>query len=299
MTGDQGEQAGGESVTAVVVAFESAGVLPECLDALRTARVPAIVVDNASLDASAEVARAHGAHALVQSVNHGYGRANNIGVEAADGAAWCLLVNPDLVVAPDTVARLLAVAKAHPKAAMLVPRIVEADGSVFEHEVTLLSPVAPPLPATAALGDGVREVAFASGACMLVRRDVFRALGSFDPAIFLFYEDDDLCLRLRQAGWQILHVEGASVRHGRGKSSAPGKGRSYVSRYHQAWSRRYVQQKHGLDASSIGFLAKNAVKLAGAALVLDRRRMERYRGSVAGTLASYRGKPAFDGEGTR
>lgn len=299
MTVARGEQAGGESVTAVVVAFESAAVLPECLDALRAAGVPAIVVDNASRDASAEVARAHCARVLVQAVNHGYGRANNIGVEAADGAAWCLLVNPDLVVAPDTVARLLAVAKAHPKAAMLVPRIVEADGSVFEHEVTLLSPVAPPLPATAGLGDGVREVAFASGACMLVRRDVFRALGGFDPAIFLFYEDDDLCLRLRQAGWQILHVEGASVRHGRGKSSAPGKGRSYVSRYHQAWSRRYVMQKHGLDASSLGFLARNAAKLAGAALVLDRKRMERYRGSVAGTLASYRGKPAFDGEGTR
>lgn len=299
MTGKPGERVDGDGVTAVVVSYESAGVLPECLDALRSAGVAAIVVDNASRDASAEIARGHNARALVQPINHGFGRANNIGVEAAEGAAWCLLVNPDLVIAPDTVAQLFAVSKTHPKAAMLVPRIVEADGSVFEHEVTLLSPVAPPLRVGAASGNGAREVAFASGACMLVRRDVFRALGGFDPAIFLFFEDDDLCLRLRQAGWQIVQVDGASVRHGRGKSSAPGKGRSYVSRYHQAWSRRYVLKKHGLDASSLGFIAKNAVKLAGAALVLDRRRMERYRGSVAGAFASYRGKPAFGGKGTR
>ncbi|HZB37140.1 MAG TPA: glycosyltransferase, partial [Beijerinckiaceae bacterium] len=63
-------------VTAIVVAFDSAHVLPACLDALRREDVPAIVVDNASEDGSAEMAEAHGARVIRNARNEGYGRAN-------------------------------------------------------------------------------------------------------------------------------------------------------------------------------------------------------------------------------
>lgn len=291
------EACGGLDVTAIVVSYNSALVLPACLEAMRSANVDVLVVDNASSDASVAVARSYGARVLPQARNLGYGRANSLGVAAAEGRAWCLILNPDVVIGRDALAGLVAAAEEDPKAALVAPRIVEADGRVFEHETSVLSPVAPPLPDAGACGEiGLREVAFTSGAAMLVRRAAFEDIGGFDPNIFLFYEDDDLCLRLRRTGWQILQVDRVSVEHGRGKSSAPGKGAGYVSRYHQAWSRVYVLRKYGMATGAIRFLMVNALKLVGATLVLNRQRMERYRGSVAGTLAALRGEAAFANE---
>lgn len=281
-------------VVAVVVTHDSAAVLGDCLTALAAAAVPVIVVDNASGDDTLAKAQRHGARIIRAPFNEGYGRANNRGIRAAGDARWCLVVNPDLVVAPDTVRRLLQAGEADRRAAIVVPRIIEDDGRVFTHEDSLLSPAAPPLPEPAAAdGADVREIAFASGACMLVRRDVFLEIGGFDPAIFLFYEDDDLCLRVRRAGRSILIADAVEVRHGRGKSAAPRPGRTRLVRYHQAWSRCYVAGKHGVSAGVVPFMLVQGIKALAGYATFNRRRIERHGGSVAGAWAALRGRPAF------
>jgi GT2 family glycosyltransferase len=83
-------------LTAIVVSHDSADALPACLAALAREGVPAIVVDNASRDGSVAVAEAHGARVIAHPRNEGYGRANNIGVRAAEGARHVLILNPDL-----------------------------------------------------------------------------------------------------------------------------------------------------------------------------------------------------------
>ena len=88
------------SLVAIVVAHDSADVLPACLAALAGQHVPAIVVDNASRDASVAVAEAAGARVIRNARNEGYGRANNRGVRAAEAAEHVLIVNPDVVPAP-------------------------------------------------------------------------------------------------------------------------------------------------------------------------------------------------------
>jgi GT2 family glycosyltransferase len=134
---------------------------------------------------------------------------------------------------------------------------------------------------------------FLSGACLLVRRSAFEAVGGFDPAIFLFYEDDDLCRRLRDAGHALVHVDAAQARHGRGKSTAPSLRRRYVARWHLAWSRAHVGAKYGQSTQAWRTLVLNTLKALGYGLIANRMKAAAHAGSAAGALAWLRGRTAL------
>lgn len=283
-------------VTAIVVVHDSAAVLPRCLASLAAEGVPAVVVDNASTDETVGVARAAGATIVRNARNEGFGRAMTIGVREA-ATPLCLLVNPDLTFDPGAVAELLAAAGRYPDAALLAPRLIEPDGRVFFQPRSLLAGFLPNPKGVLRQPDGDCCVPFLSGACLLVRRDAFLAVGGFDPAIFLFYEDDDLCRRLGDAGRALVHVHGAVARHARGTSAAPKPGRHFRARWHGAWSRVYVSRKWGLGSGSAATIAISALKLLPSLLLFRRQRIERYAGTLLGTLAALRGRSALAREG--
>ena len=271
-------------ITAVVVAHDSAHVLPDCLDALSRAAVPTIVVDNASKDNSVEVAEAYGAAVIRNNRNQGYGRANNIGVRAAE-SEFVLIVNPDVILEPGAVAELLGAARRYPEASLFAPRLVEPDGRIFFQARSLLSPYLKNPSGRLVLPEGDACAPFFSGACLLIKRDLYLRLGGFDENIFLFYEDDDLCRRVADSTPALIYVHEAIARHARGQSSTPKPGRVFKSRWHQAWSRAYVSRKYHLPNPAPRMFAVNAVKALGACLVLNRRLIERYGGSAAGAWA--------------
>ena len=283
-------------ITAIVVAYDSAEVLPACLSALAGEGIPAIVVDNASGDASAAIARAQGAVIIANARNEGYGRANNQGV-AASATPYVLIVNPDVEIRPGAVSALLAAAERYPDAGMLAPRIVEPSGRVFLQPRSLLSPDHLNRSGAMAIPEGDACLPFLSGACLLIRREVFLALGGFDPAIFLFYEDDDLCRRMRDRGHALVHVHEAEAGHGRGRSSAPSPGRRFKARWHLAWSEGYVAGKYGLPRPAFVRILENLAKAAGYGLLFRREKMFAHAGSAAGALAWRRGRTAIAREG--
>jgi GT2 family glycosyltransferase len=283
------------SVTAIVVTFDSAHALPECLGALRADGVSALVVDNASTDETVAIAEGQGAAVIRNARNEGYGRANNIGVRAAD-SEFALIVNPDCVVDRGAVAALVDAARRYPDAALFAPQIVEPSGRVFYQPRSLLATSLTNPGGKLVLPEGEACAPFFSGACFLIRRDVFLGLGGFDQNIFLFYEDDDLCRRIADSGAALIYVPQALVRHGRGRSSGEKPGRIFASRWHQAWSRAYVSRKYGLPNPAPGMFAINALKAAGASLTFRRKLIERYGGSAAGALAFLKGEKALERE---
>jgi GT2 family glycosyltransferase len=283
-------------IEALVVAHDSAKRLPACLAALALEGVPALVVDNASRDGSAEVAERLGARVLRLPRNEGYGRANNLGARTS-GAEFLLIANPDIVLDPGTTAALLAAAARYPDAGLLAPRLLEGETRLFFQSRSLLSAVLPNPKGVPCRPDGDVCAPFLSGACFLIRRDLFLSVGGFDEKIFLFYEDDDLCRRLLDAGRAPVHVHHGTARHGRGLSSAPAPGRVFRSRWHQAWSRAYVASKYGLPGAAPGMLALNAPKALLSLLSFRRSVIERYLGSAAGALAFLRGRTALGREG--
>jgi N-acetylglucosaminyl-diphospho-decaprenol L-rhamnosyltransferase len=282
-------------VTAIIVIHDSAAVIAPCLASLAREGVSAIVVDNASTDDGAAIAERHGAVVLRQSQNQGYGRAMNIGMRAA-ATRYCLLTNPDLVFDPGSVAALIEAAGAYRDAALLAPRIIEPDGRMFFQTRSLLAGFLTNEKGNPALPEGDCCAPFLSGACLLADRAIMLGEGGFDEAIFLFYEDDDLCRRISDKGHALVHVHRAVVRHARGQSAAPRPGRIFRARFHLAWSRLYVTRKWGLADHGGWFALPAALKLPLAWLMRRPERVERYAGTLAGWWAFQRGTTALSQE---
>ncbi len=226
-------------MSAVVVSYNSATYLPDCLRSLRSEGVTdVVVVDNASSDGSVEVARAADPEARVveAGANLGFGSAANRGV-ATTLSEYVLILNPDTVVEPGTVKALSEAFDRDPDLAVVGPRMENLDGTLYpsvrrfpDLGVALghafLGLVWPANPYTRRYrmldwdhDNPAADVDWVGGACVLVRRTAFDVVGGFDEAYFMYVEDVDLCWRLGQAGWRIGYEPGGRVVHALGGSS--------------------------------------------------------------------------------
>jgi GT2 family glycosyltransferase len=221
---------------AVVVNWNGAALLPPTLAALRQAAPGArrVVVDNGSTDESAAVvAGFEGVEWLPLGGNRGFAEANDVVMRRAlaEGARWIALVNPDMRVAPDWLERLVAAGEATPDAGLLQglvlfedePGIVNSTGLVLDRlgrasDRDFGAPLA-----TLSRADG--PVTAASAGAVLLRGDMLRAVGLFDPAYFAYCEDVDLSLRAARGGWRSHYVSSARAYHGYERSFGPGSPR--------------------------------------------------------------------------
>ncbi len=227
------------SVSAVIVSYNSAAYLPDCLRSLRSEGVSSVVVvDNASSDGSVAVVQADdpAATVLETGANLGFGTAANQGVAATAGE-YVLILNPDTVVEPGTVKALADALDRDPDLAVVGPRIENLDGTLypsvrrfpnltvaFGHAFLGLVWPANPFTRRYRMLDwdhdrAAADVDWVGGACFLARRTAFEMVGGFDEAYFMYVEDVDLCWRLGQAGWRVGYEPGGRVVHALGGSS--------------------------------------------------------------------------------
>ncbi|HET6908587.1 MAG TPA: glycosyltransferase family 2 protein [Mycobacteriales bacterium] len=201
----------------IIVSYRSAPHLVHLLPRLPAAALAAvIVVDNASDDESVTVARSvPGVTVVANSANMGFGRACNVGASRAPAGADLLFLNPDADIAASDLQGLVGVLDDHPRCGLVGPRVwrgaepltSSGDEATVATELRMFAPkfIADRLPDRRHPADQPHdgEVAYVEGACMLVRRAAFDAVGGFDPAYFLFFEELDLGNRLRRAGWTV------------------------------------------------------------------------------------------------
>jgi N-acetylglucosaminyl-diphospho-decaprenol L-rhamnosyltransferase len=235
------------SIGVVIVNYNAGPALTACLASVREhlARrtdVSVVVVDNASRDGSlqAGLLACPEARALQLPSNVGFGTAVNRGV-AAVGGQHLLLVNPDCRLQSGVVEALQATLDMVETCGIVAPRVLDDDGTVqgsARHDPTpftglfgrtsLWTRVFPRSrlarsqivwPDRLGAAPEGYPVDWVSGACMLVRRDVFTRLGGFDEEFFLYWEDADLCRRAREAGWHTRYLPGVAVFHSVGQSS--------------------------------------------------------------------------------
>jgi GT2 family glycosyltransferase len=219
-----------------------------------------VVVDNASEDGSPEMVRERfpGVQLIEARENLGFARGYNRAGEAAWGR-YLLMLNPDTVTQPGALWRLVDFLDSQEQVGAAAPRLVNSDGSlqyscrrfprplaaVFRN--TLLGRLAPGnrfareyLMADWDHGT-VREVDWASGAALCVRREAWEEVGGFDEGFFMYAEDVDWCLRARQAGWRICYVPEAVIVHRVGRSSDQ-RPLAMVREFHRSMARFY--RKH-------------------------------------------------------
>lgn len=206
----------------VVVNWNRRDLTLECLasvdDLECEGSVHTVVVDNGSTDGSVEALRANFPEVSIVEMgrNAGFAVAANAGIREAQalGSDWTLLLNNDATVASDLLTRLLAAAS--PGVGLLAPTItVYGEPDVVwpaagkRRRLTLAAVDTTAQPPSALPYD----VDWAVGCCLLVNREVWAAVGPFDERYAVYYEDHDLCLRARDAGWRIVHVPSARATH--------------------------------------------------------------------------------------
>ena len=205
-------------------------------------RWEAVVVDNASSDGSAAVVADLAPHArLVRNEeNVGFARGVNQGLAATSGSL-VLIINPDCRLVPGAFDSLRRALEQSDSCAIAGPRILNPDGTVqgsargdpnmftgLFGRTTVLRRILPDLAVSkrnvvsdSAVGNGRAGVIvdWLSCACMLARRVALRTVDGFDERYFLYWEDADLCRRLRARGYQVRYVPGATAIHRVGQSS--------------------------------------------------------------------------------
>jgi GT2 family glycosyltransferase len=270
-------------LSVIIVNHLSGRFLGDCLASLcprvDTERAEVIVVDNGPHDPALDgaLARCAGVRLLRCPDRPGFGEANNAGARDAAGA-HLLFLNPDTVVPRGAVEELLSFARMRDCDAV-GPRLVDGDGALEishapdpgllgEGSIRLLRHLGPLVPAVV-LGRGrAREVDWLTAAALLVRTPAFRDVGGFDEGYPLYFEDADLCRRLRDRGGSCWFLPTTCVTHLRGRST--GAARQGTPQLSAAAERKY-------RAGQLRYYARHRGALHNA--VLRRYLRRRFRGS--------------------
>jgi GT2 family glycosyltransferase len=245
-------------VDVVVVSYRSAATLRGCVEPL--ASMPGVsvtVVDNDSPDDSvATISELDGIDIVRAARNGGFAFGCNLGV-ARGSAPFLLFLNPDARIDEASLQTLVRTLRDDPRTGLVGPRILDDDGSLaysvrrfprlrstfakalFLHRLWPLAAWTDELVRDPAVYDRPGTPDWVSGACMLVRRDAYTAVGGFDERLFLYCEDTDLCRNLWDAGYTVRYEPAALVRHVGGASSGVGETQAIAARSRVLYARKH------------------------------------------------------------
>jgi GT2 family glycosyltransferase len=225
----------------VIVNWNSIDFTIDCIASIRASvrqlDYEVIVIDNASQDGSCPaLTETYPTVLLLRSDrNVGFARANNVGFAASRGAN-ILFLNPDTKVLGNAIEIMASRLDMDPNVGAVGCRLLNCDFSVQTSCVqpfpTILNqifgleyfqrfrPTARLLGLSALFSkDGSREVEVVSGACLMVKRQIFDSVGQFSTANFMYGEEADLCYKIRRAGWRVCHEGDAQIVHYGGQST--------------------------------------------------------------------------------
>ena len=206
----------------ILVNYNGRDYIDKCLQSLISTLPPKseiIVVDNASPDGSGNYIAEQYPHVtvLANRQNVGFGKGNNLGVDHAQGE-YLVFLNPDTYFIDSWLEPMLTVLESSPKIGMVTPKIlllrepelINACGNEMHFTGLTLCRGAR---AKADQYNESAEVNAVSGAAFVVRKSLFQQLGGFDSLMFLYMEDTDLSLRVRQAGYTVVYTPKSVVYH--------------------------------------------------------------------------------------
>lgn len=232
-------------MTIIILNYKMKGLVRNCLRSIfeknLTFPFEIIVVDNDSCDGIEQMLREQfPAVKFMQSgKNLGMGAGNNIGIRMAAGK-YVLIINPDIFVLPGAIERLYNFCVQHPDVGLAAPRLLNPDRSLqytcyrwhrfwtplFRRTILARLDFAKKEVARFLMSDWghneTREVDWIQGSCFLTPKKVFDEVGLFDERFFMYFEDTDLCRRIKNAGYKVMYLADAEVIHLHRRQSADG-----------------------------------------------------------------------------
>ncbi len=225
-----------------------------CLDSLRRngyARHRIVVLDNASIDGSAPAIREAFPEVEIVSLaeNRGYAGNNNVGIRHAleQRADWIVVLNEDTVLDEHCLERLVQAGESDARIGIAGPMVYHFDQpEVIQSAGGVLTRTWDAVHIGANERDDgrfvhLRDVDWISGCCIMIRRQVFEQIGLIDERFFYYWEETELCIRARRAGWRIVHVPQAKIRH---KGVQPDYRPKPAVTYYAARNRLLALSKH-------------------------------------------------------
>lgn len=202
----------------------------ECLESIKQITYPnyeILLVDNGSTDGSVEYFREHypDIEIIVNKNNIGYAEGNNVGIRKAmgNGVDYVLILNNDTVVDPEFLDELVKVAESDPWIGFAGPKVYYYNYKQKKDSINFaggkldmwkgrtyhigLNEV------DSGMYDGIKEVDYVEGSCLLLRKEVIKEIGLFDPVYFAYWEENDLCMRGHKAGYISVFVPKAKIWH--------------------------------------------------------------------------------------
>ena len=226
------------NLSIIIVSWNTCDLLKGCLTSIYTypPRGPfeVLVVDNASIDGSAQIVKEHFPYVrLIENhENVGFARANNQAIAQTD-SRYVLLLNPDTRVLPSALEVLIRFMDKHPGAGAAGSRLLNSDGSLqtscypapsLSRELWRLHHLDKIHPYGVYVMQGwdpetPHSVDMLQGASLLLRREALDEVGLLDEGFFIYTEEVDLCYRLKKAGWRLFWVPQSQVIHYEGQST--------------------------------------------------------------------------------
>lgn len=275
-------------VSIIIVTHNSTGYLDGCLASLKSSRskisYQVIVVSNGAEPLPVSFCRKHSQVTFLQPPdNHGFGSACNLGVSLARGQ-YLFFLNPDTELKTPVLRKLINAFKHHPHAGVIAPFLLDSShtpyplqGTADLNPVTAIfslsfihrlfpgNPIARRYWLQGVNRSRAHQVSVVPGSAFMVKKSVFTKVGGFDENFFLYFEESDLCRRIKKLGYQLFIEPQAQVVHFWGKSTES-LDINTNNRYFTA-SRYYYFRKHfgflpaAVTETVLGFSAKHFIFL--------------------------------------
>ncbi len=274
----------------IIVTWNSEEFICNCLDSIFLSLVnftsEVIVVDNNSSDETAKIVeQLYPQVNLIQNKeNLGYAKGNNQGIEESRGE-YVLLLNPDTQVLEDSLSLMYRFMEENPNAGALGPKLLNPDKTVqpscrefptFSTLIWEFSGLSRLFPRSGVFGrwrmgyfdfDKQREVDQPMASCLMLRRAALEDVGIFDESLAMFFNDVDLCYRIKKGGWKIYFYPEAKVIHHKGGSTRKAKARM-IWLSHWAFYKFFKKHKAGLVNRLLLFVFLIPLILSAAVRIL-------------------------------
>jgi len=302
--------------TAVVVTYQSAHTVADTLASVRRCHeagvLECVTVDNGSTDGTVESLSGYAdwVDIVLTGKNNGFGRGCNVGLSKVT-TEFTLFLNPDAQIEPASVRELVAFMDAHPEAGIAGPATVtggedqpkgfqcagplQTPWSILRSSIPLLAkpqylfPIIP--------GDAPTRTGWVCGGVMMIRTDLAKKLGGFDPRFFLYWEETDLCRRALASGFETWAVGTAAASHICHASSANDdrKISGCISKYFYQSRRYYMIKHHGWIAATLAELTEVGFLLVRAFIdIVTGKGIARLRPRLEAPILSQPEQPPAD-----
>jgi len=240
-----------KQLSIILVNYRSENNLLQCLLSLERFLIDInheiVIVNNDAEEFLLEIKKNFPQAVIIeQKENVGFGRAINAGAEISEGEILFIL-NPDTEILDD-LNPIVEILEKNPEIGAVGPKLLGENGKIQEWstgvEISFLDLIRNNLglPRSKKIWESLatRETYWISGAALFIPREIFLQMGGFDENFFMYFEDNDLCRRIRGVGKKLLYFPEVAIRHWGGKSSQD----SQKQKQYFFASQDYYFQKH-------------------------------------------------------